>query len=362
MTVRSAITLPTMSVPMEGNPSPGQPRTTLAEIRRRPSGAPPPLPKEAGWLRWAVVFAIVFLIGRRARYRPAFDGRDPIVRPSRPPLVRRPPDGRLHEPGQGAVPAHEPRRRPHGAMGRRHRPRGRRPVPSHGRVPRDVRDLRLAGGAGAVRADAASRGAGAGRPRGPTRSRPGPSPPWSSRWSRWCSSSCRAGPTRRWVRVGIHLLHRVRSHPGPLPRRRLPGPEPVRVGPGGRRGPARVPVAGARRRLPRDVPQGRQRGAPRPGRRARRRHRERDARPARPGGHRGRAVRPGRVRRVVAAADDPGGRIAHVREDLLDLARPRGPLVPDRPDDPLRATRGRDADRLGPATGHPRGLRAAVPA
>jgi len=52
-----------MSVPVEGTPSPGQPRLTLAEIHRRPSGAPPPLPKEAGWLRWAVVFSVVFLLG-----------------------------------------------------------------------------------------------------------------------------------------------------------------------------------------------------------------------------------------------------------------------------------------------------------
>ena len=52
-----------MSVPVEGTPSPGQPRLTLAEIHRRPSGAPPPLPKEAGWLRWAVVFLVVFLVG-----------------------------------------------------------------------------------------------------------------------------------------------------------------------------------------------------------------------------------------------------------------------------------------------------------
>jgi hypothetical protein len=52
-----------MSVPVEGTPSPGQPRLTLAEIHRRPSGAPPPLPKEAGWLRWAVVFLVVLLVG-----------------------------------------------------------------------------------------------------------------------------------------------------------------------------------------------------------------------------------------------------------------------------------------------------------
>ena len=50
-----------------------------------------------------------------------------------------------------------------------------------------------------------------------------------------------------------------------------------------------------------------------------------------------------------------------VREDLLDLARPRGPLVPDRTHDPLRPARGRDADRLGAPPGHPRGLRVAVP-
>ena len=126
-------------------------------------------------------------------------------------------------------------------------PRGRRPVPSHGRVPRDVRDLRLAGGAGALRADAASHRAGAHRSR------------------RLCV------PVARHRHVGRHVgrdvvrpgaartdptvgaggdppLHRVRGDPGPLPRRRLPGPERVRVGPGGRRGPARVPVAGARRR------------------------------------------------------------------------------------------------------------------
>ena len=52
-----------MSVPVGSNPSLEQPRTTLAEIRRRPSGTPPPLPKEAGWLRWVVVFSVVFLIG-----------------------------------------------------------------------------------------------------------------------------------------------------------------------------------------------------------------------------------------------------------------------------------------------------------
>ena len=52
-----------MSVPVEGTPSLGQPRVTLAEIHRRPSGAPPPLPKEAGWLRWAVVFLVVLLVG-----------------------------------------------------------------------------------------------------------------------------------------------------------------------------------------------------------------------------------------------------------------------------------------------------------
>ena len=220
----------------------------------------------------------------RARYRPAFDGRDPIVRPSRPPLVRRPPVGRLHEPGQGAVPAHEPRRRPHRAVDRRHRSRGRRPVPSPGRVPRDVRDLRLARGACAVRADAASRGAGAGRPRGLRV----PVTPHRLRGRHAGRDGVRPRPA--WddppVGAGGHPpVHRVRSHPGPLPRRRFPGPEPVRLDPGGRRGAARVPLAGARGRVPRDVPQERQRGAPGPGGRARRRHRERDARPARPGGH-----------------------------------------------------------------------------
>ena len=52
-----------MSAPTERGPSPEHPRTALAEIHRRPSGAPPPLPKEEGWLRWVVLFGVVFVIG-----------------------------------------------------------------------------------------------------------------------------------------------------------------------------------------------------------------------------------------------------------------------------------------------------------
>ena len=52
-----------MSVPTEREPTLEERRAALAEIHRRPSGAPPPLPKEAGWLRWGVVFAVVFVIG-----------------------------------------------------------------------------------------------------------------------------------------------------------------------------------------------------------------------------------------------------------------------------------------------------------
>ncbi len=52
-----------MSAPTERGSSPEHPRTALAEIHRRPSGAPPPLPKEAGWLRWVVLFGVVFVVG-----------------------------------------------------------------------------------------------------------------------------------------------------------------------------------------------------------------------------------------------------------------------------------------------------------
>ena len=48
---------------MEDNPSAGRSRTMLAQIHRRPSGTPPPLPKEAGWLRWVVWFSVVFSVG-----------------------------------------------------------------------------------------------------------------------------------------------------------------------------------------------------------------------------------------------------------------------------------------------------------
>jgi hypothetical protein len=52
-----------MSVPTDGASVLGEPQTSLAEIHRRPLGAPPPLPKEAGWLQWAVVFCAVLVIG-----------------------------------------------------------------------------------------------------------------------------------------------------------------------------------------------------------------------------------------------------------------------------------------------------------
>ena len=190
---------------------------------------------------------------RRDRHHAPFDGWDPVLRPRRPPLVRRPPVGRVHELGQGAVPAHESRGRPRRAMDRRHRPRGRRPFPPPGRVPRDVRDLRLARGPCAVRAVAAPLGAGADRYRelrvpiaghrvgGHHAGRDGVRPR-----SAWDDPAVGGG--------GHPPVHRVRGHLGPLPRRRFPGPEPLRVDPGGRRGPARVPLAGPRGRVPRDVP------------------------------------------------------------------------------------------------------------
>ena len=52
-----------MSASTERGSSLEQPRPALAEIHRRPSGTPPPLPKEAGWLRWVVVFGVVFVAG-----------------------------------------------------------------------------------------------------------------------------------------------------------------------------------------------------------------------------------------------------------------------------------------------------------
>ena len=52
-----------MSAPTQRGSSPEHPRTALAEIHRRPSGTPPPLPKEAGWLRWVVLFGVVFVVG-----------------------------------------------------------------------------------------------------------------------------------------------------------------------------------------------------------------------------------------------------------------------------------------------------------
>jgi hypothetical protein len=151
--------------------------------------------------------------GRRDRHRAALDGWDPIVRPSRPPLVRRPPDGRLHGRGQGAVPAHEPRRRNSSCVGwSSSLSRPDRPVPSHGRVPRDVRDLRLAG----------ARALFAPMPR-PCRCSPAqrlcvPSPGHLHLgWSR-CGDACSSGAARTDTTMGASgdpPLHRVRSHPGP---------------------------------------------------------------------------------------------------------------------------------------------------
>ena len=61
--------------------------------------------------------------------------------------------------------------------------------------------------------------------------------------------------------------------------------------------------------------------------------------------------------RLLAAADDAGGRQPGVRQDLLHQPRAGRPLVPVRPHHPLRPARGRDRDRLGAPPGRLRGLR-----
>ena len=135
----------------------------------------------------------------------------------------------------------------------------------------------------------------------------------------------------------------------------------LRLVAGERRSSAGVPLLRARGRLPGDVRARREGRAPRPRRRARDRDHEGDGRPARARRDRRRALRTRRVGRIVTAAHDPRRRHARVREDLLDLPRAGGPLVPHRTDDPLRAIGGRDPDRVGSPSGDHRGLLAPVP-